>query len=155
MVEFSATTEGLLEVVGRMLAEGAFIAADPIPDPIPFVGVRVRIGFDGPQRGAFFVDASPALGAEIAANLGVDDAVAGPVEALRELTNMIAGAALPRMFGSTHVFSLGIPGEAVPVDETSDSLDSQCQVSLVSDEGHHICVRLCLGDGPRVGGGES
>lgn len=151
MLQPQSPDESLMDVVGHMLADGAFVMADPDPEPgaeLPD-GLRVEVSFDGPRRGVVLIDAPPDLGMEIALNLGADEEApdeSSAVEALRELGNMITGALLPRLFGTETVFHLGIPtpGRMVGADEAPPVC--QHEVALVSDEGHRIRVRVRFDD---------
>jgi len=150
MLQPQSPDESLMDVVGHMLADGAFVMADPDPEPsveLPEC-LRVEVSFDGPRRGVVLIDAPADLGVEIALNLGADEAPdeTSAVEALRELGNMITGALLPRMFGTETVFHLGIPtpGRMVGVEEVAPHC--QHEVALISDEGHRIRVRVRFDD---------
>lgn len=72
----------------------------------------VAVTFQGPSRGGLVLQLSGDILAPMAANmLGVDDApsLAEQVDALGEVVNIICGNVLPRVAGSTAVFSLGTP----------------------------------------------
>ncbi|MFO0725352.1 MAG: chemotaxis protein CheX [Myxococcota bacterium] len=136
--------EALIDVVGHMLSDGAFVIVDPDPDPTPVEGHRTEVRFGGPASGSIVVEAPLGLGLEIAQNLAPPEEPPSPetaAEALREMANMITGALLPRVFGGEHVFHLGIPTPLTPIEVTPPA---QCahQVGLVSEEGNRI--RVCL-----------
>ncbi len=138
--------ETVATVTARVLADGAFIFAEPAEAADEFDGVEVTVSFHGRVAGGRMSVRAPAeLGEEIYANL-VGDAEGASAEnraviALQELTNMVAGATLAEVFGTGESFDLGIPAPLA----AGESLEGT-RVFLTTDEGLTLAVTLELAE---------
>jgi CheY-specific phosphatase CheX len=111
--------ECIIEVVERILGDGAFVFVDPLedrnrPDPKQWDAIGVSLSFSGFRRGRAALWAGAAFARVAAANmLGVDEAQvqAGTTgaDALKEILNMVVGNLMTTLFGSDAVFDLAIP----------------------------------------------
>ncbi len=113
------------------------------PEPI----AHASLIFKGPRSGKVELFAARELAMSIAADmLGIDaddpDATSLADGALGEITNVIAGALVARLFGTGCLVELGIPvvDHVVPGPKQGES----CGLKLVDMEGRAIDVRLSL-----------
>lgn len=139
--------ETVAAVTSRVLADGAFIFAEPVEAADEFDGVEVIVSFRGRVAGGrMSVRAPTELGEEIYANLVGDAEGPSPDEraviALQELTNMVAGATLAEVFGTGESFDLGIPAPLAPGEGLAGT-----RVYLTTDDGHPLAVTLELAEG--------
>jgi CheY-specific phosphatase CheX len=126
-----------------LLTELAPESYDPATDCLCAV-----IGFDAEVKGRLILAASTALGAQLAADMlcvdaSDEQAVAQAGGALAELANVFAGVLVPRLFGESGQWALGLP--RVLLAEPPLATGEQTRgVTLVSDAGHPIRVELVL-----------
>jgi hypothetical protein len=135
------TRELLADVLGSVLQDSAFIFAEPIDDPEPWVVpvFRAELAFDSVRGGVLRLVTTPRGSIEIAANmLGLDASEAEAEEqarsALAEVLNVVGGAFVTRFFGTKVPSQLGLP---------------QTEVLTVAPGGQHTCatvLRLESGD---------
>lgn len=123
-------------VAGRILCDGAFVFADPLPaESTPDIGgweaIGVELTFAGAESGAVSVWAGRRFISRVAANmLGADEggerAREEGVDALGELLNMIVGNLLTELYGTEPLFNLGLPREAKRNRLASDLSEREC-----------------------------
>jgi len=147
------TEELLQQVVSQVLEECAFLCTQPDVEPATWPDhiTRATIEFAGPQKGRLQLYAAHGLAMDLAADmLGVDatdpDASRLADGALAELTNVIAGALVARLFGTATLCELGIP----VVEHQTPGVRSGgiCSLTLVDLDGRPIDVRVSLGPPP-------
>ena len=104
----------LLQSVAQALETMAFIAVEPLEQPLPEGLTQITLAFQGPVSGTLAIRAPLTLGALIAANLFATDpaapeALAQAADALRELTNVTAGLILRELCTPQQMPQLDIP----------------------------------------------
>jgi len=115
----SEMKEKIVEVIGRILSESAFIFVDPIEEEnIPAIDQwepeGVSLSFSGYKSGMLSLCACDDFLRNAAANmLGIDeesdDAGVKGMDALKEILNIIVGNLLTALYGTEEEFDLGIP----------------------------------------------
>lgn len=139
----------LQEVVTRVLEDCAFMCTEPGPasQDFPAQITRAALEFKGPRSGRVELFATRELAMSIAADmLGIDgndpDATSFADGALGEITNVITGALMARLFGTGCLIELGIPvvEQVVPEPRQGEGYG----LKLIDMEGRAIDVRLSL-----------
>src|SRR5512141_3249581 len=108
--------ELLHEVLGEVLADTAFTFVEPSTEAPEWTApvVSAAITFETDRRGRVRIAAGSATAAEIAANmLGVEpgdpEAVAQAKNAMSEILNVVGGALIVKLYGTSLPSRLGIP----------------------------------------------
>jgi CheY-specific phosphatase CheX len=140
----------LQDVVSRVLEDCAFMCTEPSPESTRWSApiTRATLEFSGPRSGTIEVYATRELTMAIAADmLGIEmsdpDATELADGALGEITNVIAGALVARMFGTDCLVELGIPVVDFRIPEPRRG--EGCGLRLTDMEGRAIDVRVSLG----------
>ncbi|MCK6548170.1 chemotaxis protein CheX [Myxococcota bacterium] len=140
---FTPDAAVLTRVASSVLADGAFMLTEPAETPLAAEDALVfAVPFRASVSGCVLFEAPIDLGFEMMSNLDDDtsDLQLGALDAMREMTNILAGALMPELFGD-EVVELGVPsgpGEPVPPG-------SSMRTDLVTDEGHHLAVLVTWG----------
>jgi two-component system chemotaxis response regulator CheY len=145
----------LAEVTAGALEECVFVLARKTESPVewPASVVHAGMSFDGPVPGRLGLATTFAVGRELAAAmLGVEaddgDAVASVDAALAELTNILCGVLVERLFGREVTCKLGLP------EVTHGPLDAHAggiHATLGDDEGRLFRVTMDMaGTGARL-----
>lgn len=147
----SVTVDTLSEVATQVLEDVAFVFTERAREPFAWSGATIdaSLSFSGPERGALFVRASPALGARFAANmLGIElddpEVAERSNDAVGEMLNVVAGVLVARVFGTDTLVHLGVPHVAVTPAPGVEA--SACVVSLLTDEGERIELHVRTGE---------
>ena len=138
------TVDLVARVAAGVLADGAFMLTEPVDTPsVPGEGLVFTIPYTGSQNGQLSFEAPLELGFEMMDNLADDtaDLQLGALDAMRELTNVIAGALMPEIFGEEAV-ELGLP--AGPGEPVADG-DAKVRAELITDGGHRLAVTFAWG----------
>ncbi|MEI9937592.1 MAG: chemotaxis protein CheX [Pseudomonadota bacterium] len=139
----------LQEVVMHVLEDCAFMCTQLGPESqvFPEQITRATLAFKGPRSGKLELFAARELAMSIAADmLGIDaadpDATSFADGALGEISNIITGALVARLFGTECLVELGIPvvDHVVPGPKEGES----CALKLTDMEGRAIDVRFSL-----------
>ncbi len=137
------------QVAAQVLEECAFLCTEPSSQPVvwPAEVTRATLEFRGPRTGRVELSAARELTMAIAADmLGVDleDAEASKLAdgALAEITNVVTGALVAKLFGTESLYELGIP--VVEHGAPSARLLATRGPTLVDLEGRPIDVRVSL-----------
>jgi hypothetical protein len=105
----------LIDILGQVLQESAFIFAEPDEEPDAWAGtvLAARIAFQSTRGGGLRLLTSLPAASEIAANmLGIElgeEADANGRAAVSELLNVLGGAFVTRYFGTAVPSELGLP----------------------------------------------
>jgi uncharacterized protein YciU (UPF0263 family) len=140
---FTPDAEVVARIATSVLADGAFMLTAPTDEQLdPADALVFAVPFQASVSGAIVFEAPIDLGFEMMSNLDDDtaDIQLGALDAMREMTNVLAGALMPGLFGD-EVVELGVPsgpGESVPPG-------SMIRTNLVTDEGHHLAVLVTWG----------
>jgi len=108
------------------------------------------LAFKGPVHGKVSLALSRTLASELGVNiLGVDPDAAPPElasDAARELTNIICGDVLFRLYGPQAVFDLCVPAlrTVASIQTVEQEIPSDAAVVELSVEGHRISAWLTL-----------
>lgn len=145
------SSNALSNAVVTLLADAAFIFAEPTTAPMPAGGnpLVARLTLELGDRWELCVCVQDKLGQVLAANLlgtesDTGEAQAAASDAVGELANILAGAIALDLFGKTVVCKIGIP---VVATESGRLVGEQlakatCRVSLETEEGHAMAVAL-------------
>jgi len=143
------TPELLQQVASQVLEECAFLCTESSSEPAawPEQVARASLEFCGPRAGRLELYATRELAMAVAADmLGIepDDPEAAHLAdgALAELTNVIGGLLVAKLFGTDHLCELGIP--MVEHDAPGVRPRGSCSLTLVDLEGRPIDVRVSL-----------
>jgi hypothetical protein len=111
-----AVPELLVDVLGSVLQDAAYVFAEPAEEPAAWSApvVAAEIAFASLKGGTLRLTVAPAVASEIAANmLGLDASDAAACEhgrlAVAEVLNVIGGAFVTRYFGTAVPSQLGLP----------------------------------------------
>jgi len=145
----SPSRELVQQVVAQVLEECAFLCTEQSAAPVtwPAQITRATLQFSGPRSGRIELSATRELTLAIAADmLGVDleDPDVGKLAdgALAELTNVVTGALMAKLFGTECLCELGMP--VVEHGAPSERLLATTELTLVDMEGRPIDVRVSL-----------
>jgi len=144
-------SESLSRTLIGLLAEAAFVFAEPTTTPMPAdenpLVARLTLAHD--ETWELCVCVQDKLGDVLAANLlGTEsetrEARAASADAVGELANILAGALAVELFGKDVVSRIGIP---VVTLETARAVGerlarSTCWANLLTEEGHALAVAL-------------
>lgn len=138
------TSELVGEVTAEVFGATAFVMVEPASGAGGEGGeLAFCVDFGGPAPGRVWLEAPLGLGQEILENLFDGSGAPGEsdaLDALREMTNVIAGALLPRVFGDVYV-TLGIPhGPEAQGASSEEAQPSRFRAELITDTGHHLAV---------------
>jgi CheY-specific phosphatase CheX len=112
------TTNVLRDVAREVLADFAFLLTEPAQAPLAWPAAELvrhaEIDFEGPFCGTLAITATSELAEAIACDMlgleaGDPEAVAQSASALGELANVVAGAVIARLFGTSSNYKLGLP----------------------------------------------
>ena len=144
-------TETLRQVIADVLERFAFTFVEDEEPQFHEAGWLLSdLAFTGPVRGKVSLALSRELASELGVNiLGVDPETAPPdvaEDAIKELTNIICGDLLYRLYGQQAVFDLCVP--ALRTAATSQAVEQEippgATVVELSVEGHRITTWLTL-----------
>jgi hypothetical protein len=137
--ESTATRPQLIDVVGEVLGDLAFLVSDDSPpaQPTGLTWLEGEIHYEGPQRGRLRCWCSRTFAVQLAANLlGLDardaQVAASADDAVREFMNVVCGQLVTAWHGREAVFNLSIP-EVRERDETprpQDGSDAWCGLAV-------------------------
>jgi CheY-specific phosphatase CheX len=111
-------TNVLRDVAREVLADFAFLLTEPAQAPLAWPAAELvrhaEIDFEGPFCGTLAITATSELTETIACDMlgleaGDPEAVAQSASALGELANVVAGAVIARLFGTSSNYKLGLP----------------------------------------------
>jgi hypothetical protein len=143
--------ELLLRRVIALLADAAFVFAEPTAAPMPATGspLVARLTMAHGETWELCVCVQDKLGDLLAANLlGTEsetgEARAAASDAVGELANILAGGLAVELFGKDVVGRIGIPVVAI---ETAGAVairlaQAACRVHLLTEEGYALAVAL-------------
>jgi len=149
------TSELLVESLGEMLEEAAFIFTEPQEAPPAFPGkaLEARIGYQGPHTGELRLVVDARLAGTLAANLlGEDEDAATEgraADAVGELLNMFVGVWVVKLFGEQNRCKLTVPQvrEIAGAEAAVPPKGAACAAHLVEEEGRRIDVSLTVSGG--------
>ncbi|MDP1829169.1 MAG: chemotaxis protein CheX [Archangium sp.] len=132
----------LAEVTRSVLGDAAFLFCDEVPADAPLLEGRLAeatLFFEAPCSGHLTLRLPWSVALDAAANLlGTDrddpEAEAGALAAAGELLNIITGSALQRWFGSSAVWSIGVPSTCERVGQLPSSSAAGALVAFVIDD---------------------
>lgn len=138
-----STSELLHRVASQVLEDAAFLLTEAGEGET--LNGRVQnatVAFSGPQQGLVRISASEELLRQLTADmLGVEpddeSAAEQTSSALAELTNILAGALVAELFGTSTLCRLGVPVLASPSFERA-----HCSITRVDMEGRTVAVEL-------------
>lgn len=132
-------TNTLSQMTLNMLERTAMVLAEPAqPDAkLPAPTHIARIAYSGPSQGTITLAASDGFLRELASSLlGVEPnevtIESHGHDALREMTNIVAGSVLLALAGDQCEFSLGLPTLLPPSDSASPTPNAECNVTTDS-----------------------
>jgi len=141
------TADVLAEVAASVLEDAAFVFTERAPGPTAWseTAVAAEIGYGGPEEGELVLVTSPPLAAQLAANmLGVElddpEVAERAADAVREMLNVVAGALMARVFGTSVVCHLEVP--RAPTARPDGAPPPCCTVDLVTMEGDCLELRI-------------
>ena len=148
-------SESLSRTLIGLLAEAAFVFAEPTTTPMPAdenpLVARLTLAHD--ETWELCVCVQDKLGDVLAANLlGTEsetrEARAASADAVGELANILAGALAVELFGKDVVSRIGIPVVAVETGRAVSDLlvKSTCRANLLTEEGYVLAVALTAKD---------
>ncbi len=147
-------TETLRQVVADVLERFAFsFAEDEEPQLLDTEWLLSDLVFTGPVCGKVSLALPRELAAELGISiLGVDpDSVSAEIasDTVKELTNIICGDLLFRLYGPQAVFDLCVPAlhTIASCPTVEQEIPSDAAVVELSVEGHRITAWLALEDG--------
>ncbi len=142
--------DGLQAVLVEVLADAAFVLADPAdpPPPLAAPAVGAAISFEADRRGRLRLLTGRGTATELAANMlaldpGDPDAAAHAGSAVSELLNVMAGVLVARLFGPDHPSTLGLPE---PVAGPAGPLVGPALAAVRTEAGDPILLQLELLD---------
>jgi hypothetical protein len=139
----------LERVAARVLADAAFLLAEPLeqppPSPASWQAAGARIMFSGPFRGYVEIWASRETARKLAANMLGQDPADPEIDeahgdALMETLNVICGNLLTELAGQEPVFQLGTPRTCsgfVPFSEREPGVDAWLEA-----DGQPVLMRM-------------
>ena len=140
----------LLEVLGSVLQDAAFVSADPAPEPARWAGpvINAELAFESLRGGSLRLTVAPRGAIELAANmLGVDpadrEAEAHGLAAVGELLNVIGGAFVTRFFGTQVPSQLGLP-RAELAEAPPPGRRRTCAAAVTIESGDAVLLELDL-----------
>lgn len=143
------TPELLADVLGSVLQDSAFIFAEPVEEPEPWVFpvYAAELAFDSVRGGILRLVTTPRGSIEIAANmLGLDAGDAEAEEqarsALAEVLNVVGGAFVTRFFGTKVPSQLGLPNTVVLT--AAPERAHTCSTVLRLESGDPVMLELDL-----------
>jgi hypothetical protein len=140
------TTNVVREVACSVMADCAFLLTEPVESasnwPASELVRHAAIDFEG---GALSLTTTSELAEAIACDMlglesGDPEAIAQASSALGELVNVVAGALLARLFGTSGNYGLGLP--RVALGHPPDRAGRTSVVALEDVEGRPIEIRL-------------
>ena len=143
--------ESLSRTVTALLADAAFVFAEPTTDAIPANEdpLVARLTIEHGEAWELCVCVQGNLGPMLAANLlGTEsesgEARAAAPDAVGELANILAGTLAVEVFGKDVVCHISIPVVIVEPGRTLASrlAKSTCRANLITEEGHLLSVAL-------------
>jgi hypothetical protein len=148
----SAPTSGALSsAVINLLANAAFVFAEPTTAPMP-AGENplvARLTLELGERWELCVCVQDKLGQVLAANLLGTESETGEAreaasDAVGELANILAGALALDLFGKNVVCKIGIPVVAIESGRAVGEhlAKSTCRANLETEEGYALAVAL-------------
>jgi len=150
-VASAPSSDALSRAVIALLADAAFVFAEPTTAPMPAGDnpLVARLTLELGERWELYVCVQEKLGQMLAANLlGTEsetgEARAAASDAVGELANILAGALAVDLFGKSVVCKIGIPTVAIePARAVGERLaKSACRVNLETEEGYALAVAL-------------
>jgi len=147
------SSESLSHTLIGLLADAAFIFAEPTHAPLPATGnaIVARLTMARGESWELCVCVQDKLADLLAANLlGTEsetgEARAAAADAVGELANILAGALAVELFGKDVVCQIGIPAATVETARAvSDRLaKATCRANLLTEEGYALAVALTL-----------
>lgn len=137
------------DLLGRVLAEAAFVAVEPADEPAawPSPLYEAEIHFESIRGGSLRLLAPAACATELAANmLGVDpadpEAESHGRDALAELVNVLGGSLVVQLYGPRAPNQLGFP--ATRVVQGPGSARRTCAATVRADDGAPLLIELDL-----------
>jgi len=128
----------LAELTSEALERTAMVFADPADSPAPagVCGFASSVAFTGPMGGRVMLIADEGFVREAAASLlGIDEDEVEPdddgIEALRELSNIVAGSVVAELGGREQPFTMGLP-ETVDAKSIPGSSSASCSLETES-----------------------
>ncbi len=144
----------LATVLGTAIEEAAFVFTEDTDEPPPFERevMEARLAYRGPQDGELLLAAAPSFAATLAANLlgeeeGGAVATGDDQDALGELLNMIAGAAVIELFGQGASYTLGLPSVRLvsPAEHHRALAAATAAATMVDEDGRRIDLAAVVG----------
>ncbi|MEO5368165.1 MAG: chemotaxis protein CheX [Magnetococcus sp. WYHC-3] len=142
-------TDILRQVVAEVLERFAFsFVEDEEPQFQEPEWLLADLAFAGPVRGKVSLALSRKLASELGANILGVDTMAAPsdlaADAIKELTNIICGDLLYRLYGPQTVFDLRVPTLRTMISSQAveQEIPSAAAVVELSVEGHRIIAWL-------------
>ena len=145
------TVESLSDTLIALLADAAFVFAEPAANPLPTHEnpLVARLTIEHGETWELCVCAQDKLGQMLAANLlgtesESDEARDSAADAVGELANILAGALAVNLFGKDVVCQIGIPVVAIEAGRLAEDhlTHSTCRVNLLTEEGYGLAVAL-------------
>jgi len=134
----SLDPDRLAELTSEALERTAMVFADPAADEAPSgsCSFASSVSFTGPAGGRVLLIADEGFVREAAASLlGIDEDEVAPgedgVEALRELSNIVAGSVVAELGGRDAPFTMGLP-ETVDAAGAGESSSASCSLETES-----------------------
>ena len=144
-------SESLARSVIALLADAAFVFAEPTAAPLPASEnpLVARLAMEHGETWELCVCVQDKLGQMLAANLlgtesDTGEARAAAADAVGELANILAGALAVELFGKDVVCRIGIPVVAVEGGRAVAArlAQSSCRANLLTEEGYALAVAL-------------
>ena len=141
------------EVMEKLAFMFGELADEQRPVPLESTYIQTTMTYSGQISGMLALTVPGSLCPQIAANvLGVDPederAVAGSLDALKEVLNVTCGHVLTAIAGETPVFDLSVPETSVlDANQWTDLLERPDTVALTKDES---VVLLGFAQGPQA-----
>jgi hypothetical protein len=139
----------LIDILGQVLQESAFIFPEPDDEPERWEGqvLVARIAFEATRGGTLRLLTTFDASAEIAANmLGIElgeEAQQNGRAAIAELLNVLGGAFVTRYFGTAVPSQLGLPSTEL-LDGPSVSAARTCAAAVRLESGAPLVLELDL-----------
>ena len=144
------SAESLSRTLMGLLADAAFVFAEPTASPLPANGSPfvARLTMAHGESWELCVCVQDKLGDMLAANLlgteSESEAHASATDAVGELANILAGALAVDLFGKDVVCQLGIPVVTIEPGRMADDrlAKADCRATLLTEEGFTLAVAL-------------